>query len=293
MKKEVARKLKMKPGYTVLVLNSPEGYLSKSSTAERKFIPGKQYDFIQLFVVNKQELDKFFPKILKAIKRETLLWITYPKKSSAIKTDISRDYGWEVLVKNGYEANALVAIDETWSALRFGEKVNSIVTKQSVPSADRRKFTALIEKPDDGIDGGFVSIPFDVEKVYGTKGQVKVKAWFDGYPYRGVLANMGTGCHLIIIRKDIRQAIGKNPGDKITVELERDTEERLVEIPDDLKKGFSRSPKAETFFNSLSYTNRKEYVVWITSAKKTETREKRLSDTIQKLLQGKKNPAQK
>jgi hypothetical protein len=293
MKKEIAKKLKIKPDHTVLVLNSPEGYLSKSSTAERKIIAGKRYDFVQLFVINKQQLDKFFPKVLKTLKRETLLWITYPKKSSAIKTDISRDYGWEVLDKNGYEANALVAIDETWSALRFREKVNSNVTKQSIPSVDRRKFTALIEKPDDGIDGGFVSIPFDVGKVYGTKGQVKVKAWFDGYPYRGVLANMGTGCHLIIIRKDIRQAIGKNPGDKITVELERDTEERLVEIPNDLKKGFSQSKKAEAFFNSLSYTNRKEYVVWITTAKKTETREKRLSDTIQKLLQGKKNPAQK
>jgi hypothetical protein len=293
MNKEIVRKLKIKPSHTVLVLNSPEGYLSKSETAEKKIIPGKQYDFVQLFVTNKQGLDKFFPKLLKALKRETLLWITYPKKSSSIKTDISRDHGWEILVKNGFEANALVAIDETWSALRFSKKTDSSVAKQSVPSADRRKFTALIEKPDDGIDGGFVSIPFDVEKVYGTKGQVKVKAWFDGYPYRGMLANMGTGCHLIIIRKDIRQAIGKNPGDKITVELERDTEQRLVEIPDDLKKKFSQSKKAEAFFNSLSYTNRKEYVVWITTAKKPVTREKRLSDTIQKLLQGKKNPSQK
>jgi uncharacterized protein YdeI (YjbR/CyaY-like superfamily) len=104
---------------------------------------------------------------------------------------------------------------------------------------------------------------------------------------------MGMGSHMIIVRKDIRQAIGKNPGDKITVELELDTEERVVEVPDDLKKMLALSGKAEQFFNSLSYTNRKEYVVWITAAKKMETREKRLSDTIQKLLKGKKNPAQK
>jgi hypothetical protein len=160
-------------------------------------------------------------------------------------------------------------------------------------SSGRTKFTAILEKHEDGVDSAYISIPFDVEKVYGSKGQVKIKAWFDGHAYRGVLANMGTGCHIIGVRKDIRQAIGKKPGDKITVELEKDLEERVVELPEDLKKMFAKSAKAEAFFNTLSYTNRKEYAVWISSAKKMETREKRLSDTIQKLLKGKKNPSEK
>jgi hypothetical protein len=156
-----------------------------------------------------------------------------------------------------------------------------------------QSFTAILEKPDDGMDTAFISIPFDVEEVYGTRGQVKVKALFDGYPYRGILVNMGTGCHVIIVRKDVRAAIGKKVGDPIKVELEIDTEERIVEIPDDLKKALAKSKKAETFFKTLSYTNRKEYAVWITSAKKSETRSKRLKETIQKLLNGLKNPTQK
>ncbi|HEY9008276.1 MAG TPA: DUF1905 domain-containing protein [Ohtaekwangia sp.] len=61
----------------------------------------------------------------------------------------------------------------------------------------KQVFKAVLENPDTSMDAAFVSIPFDVEKVYGTKGQVKVKATFDGHPYRGVLANMGTGCHVI------------------------------------------------------------------------------------------------
>jgi hypothetical protein len=160
-------------------------------------------------------------------------------------------------------------------------------------ASGRKSFTAVIEKPDDGMDTAYVSIPFDVEKVYGTRGQVKVKAWFDDHAYRGVLANMGTGCHIIGLRKDVRQAIGKQAGDKVKVVLERDEEERVVDVPQDLKDALRLSPKAEKFFSTLSYTNRKEYAVWVSSAKKEETREKRLTASIQKLLQGKKNPSEK
>jgi hypothetical protein len=156
-----------------------------------------------------------------------------------------------------------------------------------------KKFQAVIENNDPKMDTGFVSIPFDVEEVYGRRGMVKVKATFDGHPYRGVLAKMGTGCHVIGLRKDIRAAINKKTGDKVVVTLELDTDERTIEIPDDLQKMFSHHKKAKTFYDTLSYTNRKEYVVWITSAKKIETREQRLGETIKKLNAGLKNPSQK
>jgi hypothetical protein len=155
------------------------------------------------------------------------------------------------------------------------------------------RFSATIDKPYDGINGAFVNVPFDVEKVFGTNGMVKVKAKFDGHPYRGILHNMGTGCHMIILRKDVRAAIGKEFGDVVDVELVKDTEERIVEVPSDLKALLSKNKKAKTFFDSLSYTNRKEYAVWISSAKKIETRQKRLAEVIPKLLMGRKNPTDK
>jgi hypothetical protein len=157
----------------------------------------------------------------------------------------------------------------------------------------RKVFTAVLEQHESGMDAAYVSVPFNVEEVYGTKGQVKVKAWFDKRPYRGILANMGTGCHVIGVRKEIRKAIEKKIGDPVNVELELDTEERVVEIPDDLKKVLAKNQKAKGFFDTLSFTNRKEYAVWISSAKKEETRQKRLHDIIQKLNAGKKNPSAK
>ena len=138
-----------------------------------------------------------------------------------------------------------------------------------------KNFNAVLEKSASS-GGVYVSIPFDVEKQYGTKGHVKVKATFDGHPYRGILANMGTGCHIIGVRKDIREAIGKKVGDEITVELQLDTEERKAEVPADLRAALAKNSQAARFFSSLSFTNQKEFCRWIASAKKEETRERRL-----------------
>jgi hypothetical protein len=160
-------------------------------------------------------------------------------------------------------------------------------------ASEKMTFTALIEKPDDGMDTAYVSIPFDVNEVYGTRGQVKVRAMFDNHAYSGSLVNMGTGCHVIILRKDVRQAIGKQVGDQVKVEITKDTDERVVDVPEDLKLLLSKKAKAKSAFDALSFTNKKEYVGWINQAKKAETRAKRVKESIEKLLNGKKNPSQK
>lgn len=79
------------------------------------------------------------------------------------------------------------------------------------------EFDAVIRKVPD-IDGAYVEFPYDVKKEFG-KGRVKVHAEFDGEPYDGSLVRMGTPGHIIGIRKDIRQKIGKQPGDSIHVKL--------------------------------------------------------------------------
>ena len=78
-------------------------------------------------------------------------------------------------------------------------------------------FDAVIQKVE-GIDGAYVEIPFDVKEFYG-KGRVPVNATFDGHPYAGSLVRMGTPCHILGLRKDIRAAIGKQPGDVVHVTL--------------------------------------------------------------------------
>ncbi len=78
-------------------------------------------------------------------------------------------------------------------------------------------FEAIIKKVPD-IDGAYIEFPYDVEKEFNKK-RVKVHATFDKEPYDGILVRMGTPCHIIGIRKDIRKKIGKQPGDKIKVTI--------------------------------------------------------------------------
>ena len=78
-------------------------------------------------------------------------------------------------------------------------------------------FDAELKKVPD-IDGAYVEIPFDVKASFG-KGRVPVHATFDGEPYDGSLVRMGTPCHIIGVRKEIRQKIGKQPGDTVHVTI--------------------------------------------------------------------------
>lgn len=79
------------------------------------------------------------------------------------------------------------------------------------------EFEAIVMKVPD-IDGAYIDFPYNVREEFG-KGRVKVHATFDGIPYDGSLVRMKTQNHIIGIRKDIRQKIGKQPGDKVHVTI--------------------------------------------------------------------------
>jgi len=149
----------------------------------------------------------------------------------------------------------------------------------------QKSFTAVIQNAGGG--GAFVEVPFDVEKEFGSK-RPKVRATIEGVPYRGLLVRMGSEHHMLIILKGIREQIGKTFGDEIRVTVEPDTEPRLIEIPKDLAKEFKKEKEAKAFFDKLSYTHQKEYVTWINEAKKEETRQNRVTKTIEMLKKGKR-----
>ncbi len=116
----LAAKLKLKPGQKVAVINPPEGYLQTlapvAGAAGFSNNLDDQFDWVQVFVRNKDELGRWTPLILKALKAESLLWLTFPKGSSKIQTDLTRDLGWECLRGADLKWINLVSVDETWSA---------------------------------------------------------------------------------------------------------------------------------------------------------------------------------
>ena len=116
----LAKKLKLKPGQRAGLIGAPDGYLKALSplpagveVADK--LSGK-FDWLQLFVKHKAEIDKLAPRAAKALKPEGLLWISFPKGSSKIQTDLTRDKGWDVLQGLDLRWLTLVSVDDTWSA---------------------------------------------------------------------------------------------------------------------------------------------------------------------------------
>jgi hypothetical protein len=149
------------------------------------------------------------------------------------------------------------------------------------------KFEATIESAGSG--GAYVLFPYDVMQEFGTRGRVPVKATFDGVPCTGAMMKHGQPQHMLPVWKDIREKVGKGPGDTVKVILERDDSVRTVEVPPEFAKLLKKEKLLPTF-EKLSYTHRKEYCRWITEARKEETRQARLAKAVVMLRDGVKTP---
>ena len=135
-------------------------------------------------------------------------------------------------------------------------------------------FEAELKKVE-GKEASYIEIPFDVEEEFDAK-RVKVKALFDGVEYRGSIVKMGLPCYIIGVTKDIRNKISKTYGDTIKVVIEKDVEDRNIEVPEKLNVMFNDNKDACEFYESLSYSQKKKYVEWINSAKKKRLSRKEL-----------------
>ncbi len=113
----LAKKMKLKSGLSAAVINAPENYVDalQHNTALSPTLNGK-FDWIQIFVRDKAELDGLAPKAAKALKPESMLWISFPKGTSKIQTDLTRDKGWESLHALNLKWITLVSVNEAWSA---------------------------------------------------------------------------------------------------------------------------------------------------------------------------------
>lgn len=154
-----------------------------------------------------------------------------------------------------------------------------------MPKKPAVSFTAVIRK-DDKMDVTYIDIDFDVEKTFGKK-RLKVKVWYDNVLYRGLLTKY-KGVYFLLINKEIRAQLGKNAGDTIHVKIEEDLDERTVELPQVMIDLFRKEPALKVVFDKMSYTHHREYVTWLTGAKKEETLQNRLIK-FKELLRAKKD----
>ena len=213
----ISEKLKIKAGDTLLTLNEP-GEFQKGLNGLPKGVKvvesGKDYNQVHWFVVNRAQLEKEMSKVMKLVKPGVVVWVYYPKGTSKLQTDLTRDKGWDCLLAEGDKLAwiSLISFDDTWSVFGFRAKTDADRKKEAKPKPEREIFK-----------------------------------WV-------------------------------NP------------ETKTVKLPDDVAASLKKNKKASEFFNSLSFTNKKEYIEWIVTAKREETRKERVDGTIERLNKSWKNP---
>lgn len=216
----LAKKLLIKPGKSWLFFNAPANYLAALEPLPEgvttSFEAKGTFDGVQLFVKNSLDLAQSLKIVMPVLGPDSVFWITYPKKSSGIDSDLEMMSSWDEVGRYGYSSVAAASVDETWTALRF--------------------------RPTE---------------------QVKV-------------SNVGAD--------EIRQ---NEYGQWI------DVDKKTIILRDDIKQALQQNPQALANYEKLSWSNRKEYVLWIITAKQEKTREERLMKMVEKLAAGKKNPSEK
>lgn len=217
----VSSKLKIKPKTVLLTLNAPANFkegliglpLGVKILAAGRVTAAMKYNQVHWFVLNKAQLEKELGTVIKLVKPDILVWIYYPKGTSKIQTDLTRDKGWDkLLAKNDqFTWISLISFDDTWSVFGFRPKTEADKKKEANPQ---------------------------VREIFN---------WV-------------------------------NPKTK------------EVKLPDELAVALKKNKQISGYFHSLAFSHKKEYIEWIVTAKKEETKKERIKGTIERLGKQWRNP---
>ncbi len=150
-----------------------------------------------------------------------------------------------------------------------------------------QKFKARLKAHGPGGAWTSLPIPFDVEKVFGTKARVAVHGTMNGFGFRTSLLPNGDGTHDMPVNKEMQKGAKAGADDTVSVVMALDDEPRTVEVPDDLQAALKKNAKAGKAFADHAYSKRKEFADWITESKKPETRARRVEKAVELLVAGK------
>jgi hypothetical protein len=148
----------------------------------------------------------------------------------------------------------------------------------------KQRFKGKLKEGTPGGGGHLVEVPKKVVEGLGGKGRIPVRVTFDGVPYRGSIVRY-RGVTMIGVTKAVMAATGASVGDTLDVVAENDDAPREVDVPEDLAKALRRE-KLTRSWKELSFTRRREFAEWVGSAKRPETRARRLEQTIALISEG-------
>ena len=129
----------------------------------------------------------------------------------------------------------------------------------------------------------FLDFPKAASEKLGSRARVPVVVTINGVSIRTSAFPIGDGRHQVTVNKGFQKDAGIAPGARVRVRVEVDTRPRAVPVPSDLGKALAGNRAAKAAYDDLAPSHKKAYVDWIEQAKRPETRERRISDTLRRL----------
>jgi uncharacterized protein YdeI (YjbR/CyaY-like superfamily) len=152
------------------------------------------------------------------------------------------------------------------------------------PKLVAKSFKATLERIPSRFNLVIIRIPFDVSKVWGTRGKVRVKGEINGFAFRTVVFPTSKGYHCILVNKRLRTGANASVGDTVHFRLEPDTAKRVATVPPELQRILNEDRSFRRWFDQLTFSMRSWICYWIVSVKNPESRVRRAERVAEQLL---------
>jgi uncharacterized protein YdeI (YjbR/CyaY-like superfamily) len=147
-----------------------------------------------------------------------------------------------------------------------------------------RRFEARLERLRSRLRWIIIHVPFDAAKLWGTRGQIKVRGEINGFPFRTSLMPTREGRHFLLINKQMQKGARATEGSIARFQMELDRLGRTVTIPDQLQRIFGEARALRRWYDGLNHSTRSDIAKWITEPKSAEARVRRAEQIAERLL---------
>jgi hypothetical protein len=134
----------------------------------------------------------------------------------------------------------------------------------------------------------FVTLPSNASAKLPSRRMTIIEGTINGFPFRAALEPNSKGSHWLRVNKAMHDAAGADAGDTVTVEITRAGEEPELRVPTDLRKALAAAPQAQALWADITPMARRDWILWISSAKQPETRRRRIENACDMLASGKR-----
>lgn len=148
-----------------------------------------------------------------------------------------------------------------------------------------KSFQATLERTKSRLNWTIARIPLDVSKLWGKRGQLRVKGTINGFRFRTSLFPTGNGDHVLLVNKRMQAGARVSAGASAKFSLEPDTEERSITVPAELEGALAEDRALRRWFDKLNYSTRKYMVDLVTEVKSAEARVRRAGQLAERLLE--------